>query len=421
MRGGGGLLDGPGGLRVGAQVSVQAPGTPCRVCAMVDTPAAAAASAAARPRRRLAVAGLRGDDKDQVGGTLADRATDPVGQLGGRVLGSAPSRWFATATLRNRGWRRPAAFPGRTASSRALPEFCPAASPRVRLSRLRLAPARRNAYSRPPRSADSWPGRAVTARTEAALGGESSRDSLGVLGRGMVGVVVIVLSWRVRFGYRVAGHLLSAGPAVSTLAGRRAVSVQWMWRSDGSCTYVSRRGGIIGTAHCPDIFTVKCAVGKGVGNGAMAVRPQKVVRQATEFVDRLGALEQLPRPRLDGVDTVAGAIDQQWADPALVAAWDATLAGREFAAGRPEIKRALVSVLRHSQSSGSRSTGDLFMLLGAAHEAYATESELFVGPWNSALEGAPEQDQSLYLRIAATNCKRRPMQRALCVSASLTP
>jgi hypothetical protein len=140
----------------------------------------------------------------------------------------------------------------------------------------------------------------------------------------------------------------------------------------------------------------------------MAIPPQKVVRQATEFVDRLGALEQLPRPHLDGVDTVAGAIDQQWAVPALVAAWDATLAGREFAAGRPEIKRALVSVLRHSQSSGSRATGDLFMLLGAAHEAYATESELFVGPWNSALEAAPEQDRSLYLRIAGDELQTAP-------------
>ena len=61
------------------------------------------------------------------------------------------------------------------------------------------------------------------------------------------------------------------------------------------------------------------------------------------------------------------------------------------------------------------------MLLGAAHEAYATESELFVGPWNSALEGGPEQDQSLYLRITGDELQTAPMQRALCVSASLTP
>lgn len=132
----------------------------------------------------------------------------------------------------------------------------------------------------------------------------------------------------------------------------------------------------------------------------MVILPQRVLRQATEFVDRLGALEQLPGPPLSGVETAAGAIDRRWAVPALVAAWDATLAGRKFAVERAEIKRALVSVLRHSQTGGSRSTGDLLRLLGAACKAYAAESELLARSWISALEALPEQDQSLSLRVA---------------------
>src|SRR5579872_6895237 len=44
------------------------------------------------------------------------------------------------------------------------------ASPRVRLSTARRAPDRRNAYSSAPRSADSWPGRAITARSDATRG-----------------------------------------------------------------------------------------------------------------------------------------------------------------------------------------------------------------------------------------------------------
>jgi len=140
----------------------------------------------------------------------------------------------------------------------------------------------------------------------------------------------------------------------------------------------------------------------------MAIHPQKVLRQATEFVDRLGALEQLPGPPLSGVETAAAAVDRRWAVPALVAAWNATLAGREFAAERPEIKRALVSVLRHSQSGGSRSTRDLLRLLGAAGEAYAAESELLARPWISALEAVPEQDQSLSLRVAGDELQTAP-------------
>ena len=63
---------------------------------------------------------------------------------------------------------------GRAASIRVKPVLCAAVSPRVRHSRLRLAPDRRKAYSGPPRSADSCPGRAVTASTRTALGSESS-------------------------------------------------------------------------------------------------------------------------------------------------------------------------------------------------------------------------------------------------------
>src|ERR1700722_1309895 len=120
---------------------------------------------------------------------------------------------------------------GLIASSRALLEFCPAASPRVRQSRLRRAPARPNAHSRPPRSAVSSPGRAVTARTETARGSESSTDARSVLGRGVAVVIVIVLSCRV--GHLVAGHLLFAWPAISTLADTREAAVQRMWRPDG--------------------------------------------------------------------------------------------------------------------------------------------------------------------------------------------
>src|ERR1700722_9511950 len=122
---------------------------------------------------------------------------------------------------------------GLIASSRALLEFCPAASPRVRQSRLRRAPARPNAHSRPPRSAVSCPGRAVTARTETARGSESSADARAVLGRGVAVVIVIVLSCRV--GHLVAGRLLFAGPAISTLAETREAAVHRLWRSGGSC------------------------------------------------------------------------------------------------------------------------------------------------------------------------------------------
>src|ERR1700722_15357933 len=118
------------------------------------------------------------------------------------------------------------------ASSRPVPEFCPAASPLVRASRLRLAPARRNAYSRPPRSADSCPGRAVTASTETALGSDPAADSLGGLGRGMAGVVVIVLSCRGRLPGRWPRVLRRAScfqPARAP-CGRCAAAVEIRWK-----------------------------------------------------------------------------------------------------------------------------------------------------------------------------------------------
>jgi hypothetical protein len=91
VRGGGGLLDGASGLGVGPQV--KRPGTGHAPPRRPDD----------RHLRRRgsggcgtgnggvgAVTRFRGDDKEHVGGTLTDRATDPLGQLGGRVLGQLP-------------------------------------------------------------------------------------------------------------------------------------------------------------------------------------------------------------------------------------------------------------------------------------------------------------------------------------------
>ena len=69
---------------------------------------------------------------------------------------------------------------GRIASSRAYPvEFSGEASPRLRHSSARPAPARRKAYSTPPRSADSWPGRASTTRTLPARGSHPAGGAAG--------------------------------------------------------------------------------------------------------------------------------------------------------------------------------------------------------------------------------------------------
>jgi hypothetical protein len=110
------------------------------------------------------------------------------------------------------------------------------------------------------------------------------------------------------------------------------------------------------------------------------------------------------------------------ADPALVAAWDATLAGREFAAERPEIKRALVSVLRHSQLGGSRSTGDLLRLLGAVREAYAAG----VGATRGSMEqcargGARAGPVPVLARGRGANSGHRQCQLGRCRAARGEP
>src|SRR6185437_508991 len=72
---------------------------------------------------------------------------------------------------------------GRTASSRAAGvEFSGEASPRVRHSSARPVPARRKAYSSPPRSADSWPGRASTTSTLYARGSHPAGGATAVTG-----------------------------------------------------------------------------------------------------------------------------------------------------------------------------------------------------------------------------------------------
>ena len=81
------------------------------------------------------------------------------------------------------------------ASSHAEVEFSGDASPRVRHSSARLAPVRRKAYSSPPRSADSWPGRAVTARTLPAGGSGASAGASGTISEAAAEVEVIGCSF----------------------------------------------------------------------------------------------------------------------------------------------------------------------------------------------------------------------------------
>ena len=142
MGGGGGLLDGAGGFRVGAQV--ERPGAGDARPRVRDgrrsgrgggfgrgrATAASARSPASGATTRSMSADARGS---------RDRSGRPARRSGTRAArrrGSSPPRSRGC-----RGWRPPAGSPraGWPPAS-AMPEFCPAASPRVRLSRLRLAP-----------------------------------------------------------------------------------------------------------------------------------------------------------------------------------------------------------------------------------------------------------------------------------------
>lgn len=129
----------------------------------------------------------------------------------------------------------------------------------------------------------------------------------------------------------------------------------------------------------------------------MAVRPQKVLRQAREFVDWLGALEQLPAAPPMSLQAAAGAIDRTWAVPALISAWNATLVGRELPTERSAIKRALVSVLRNSELNGTRSVRDLVQLLAAARQEDEVEMRSISSAWSGALEVQRDDEQFLYL------------------------
>src|SRR5215813_5366760 len=68
---------------------------------------------------------------------------------------------------------------GRTVSSGSQVAFIGDASPRVRHSSATWEPRRLNAYSSAPRSADSWPGRAVTTTTLLAGGSGSPAGTSG--------------------------------------------------------------------------------------------------------------------------------------------------------------------------------------------------------------------------------------------------
>src|SRR5215467_180025 len=70
---------------------------------------------------------------------------------------------------------------GLTASSRLAVALYGDASPLVRVSSVRRAPAWPKAYRSPPSTADSTPGRAVTARTVRALG-RPQADAAALLG-----------------------------------------------------------------------------------------------------------------------------------------------------------------------------------------------------------------------------------------------
>src|SRR5215469_2719194 len=79
---------------------------------------------------------------------------------------------------------------GRTVSSGSQPAFSGDASPRVRHSSATQVPRRLNAYSSAPRSADSWPGRAMTATTLLAGGSGSAAGAWGrarIAGAGLGG------------------------------------------------------------------------------------------------------------------------------------------------------------------------------------------------------------------------------------------
>src|ERR1700756_319984 len=121
---------------------------------------------------------------------------------------------------------------GRAASSRVVPEFRAPASPRVRQSRLRLAPDRRKAYSSPPRSADSCPGRAVTASTRTALGSESSMKARAMLGSGAV-MVATGCSYTVHVSGACRPPADAVGQLRSILLVTRETVMQPLWRSGG--------------------------------------------------------------------------------------------------------------------------------------------------------------------------------------------
>ena len=173
-RGRGRFLDGAGGGGVGAQVDH--PGTRDAPRGMRQDRYACPPGGGARGRRHghvFRVGWRRVDDQQQVRRMLADRPPDPLAELGSRLA--------AQAAIGKAGHRRPGRFPGR---------WPPAAAPRAGLPRAAhtrwssagrprrglgtAAPGRprraRKAYSRPPRSADSWPGRASTSRTLPARG-----------------------------------------------------------------------------------------------------------------------------------------------------------------------------------------------------------------------------------------------------------
>ena len=142
-------------------------------------------------------AGLRRDDEQQVRFVAADRAIDPLGQVGGAVpvqpavavvrdgdrSDTEDRRGELDFPRPHRLWRR---------GSRGGRRRLASGQAEQTQARARLAERQQQAAE----SADSWPGRAVTARTVAA-GGSAPQP-------------VRRLGWRL--GWRLAGGLVAAGP-----------------------------------------------------------------------------------------------------------------------------------------------------------------------------------------------------------------
>ena len=167
-------------------------------------------------RRRRGRRAFRGDDEDHVGGTLADRATDPVGQLGGRVLGEravtvvrdrdAADAEDGGGQLRFPGARRlesraARVLPGGLAAGQAEqaeagagPAGTGTAGRRGRPTPVRAAPSR-------PGPRRPWAASCRETRWGSSDAGWSAWSSSCSPGG---------------FGYPVAGQLPSAGPAICT-------------------------------------------------------------------------------------------------------------------------------------------------------------------------------------------------------------